>query len=191
MIKDDFLLLSRRLARLAGVLKRPSAGVKAAGRAVQNVLTRHFREKNQIPNKRGWRKSGFWAQVRSSVQLDAQDMRCTVVINDPRFNQKLHGGVIKPKTGKALAIPLKPEFAGVNPSTFPRDRFFLVKSKRGKNLGILAEKNADGSLRLCYVLKRSVTQEPDATALPKLEVIEAAARKALEDAILRELRIRG
>ena len=190
MITDELPKLTQRLGVLAKVLKRPEAGVKAAGRAVQNVLTKHFREKNQVLNKRGWKKSGFWAQIRQSVQLDAQGMKCSVVINDPRFNQRLYGGVITPKTGKALAIPLKEEFKGVNPSTFGKDRFFLIKSKKGKNLGILAEKNSDGSLKLCYVLRRSVKQDADATALPKLEVIEATARKALEDAIMRELGLR-
>lgn len=188
-IKSELPLLTARLNAMAGKLKRPAAGVKAAGRAVQNVLTKHFRAKNQVLNKRGWRKSGFWKQVRDSVQMEAQELRCTVVINDPRFMQRLHGGTIRPKAGRsAIAIPLKPEFAGVNPSFFPRDKFILVKSKRGRSLGLLAEKLADGSLRICYVLRRSVDQAADPTALPELHVIEAAASAALQDRLAREMK---
>lgn len=164
-MNDDLTALTARLNEMAARLKKPGAGIKAAGRAVENVLKKHFRAKNQVLNKRGWKKSGFWAQVRDSVQMqDVTELRCTVVINDPRFMQRLHGGVITPKRAKAIAIPLKPEFAGINPATFPRDRFILVKSKKGKNLGLLAEKLPDGSLRLCYVLRRSVTQQADAAA---------------------------
>lgn len=188
MITDQIPQLTQRIATMAGRLKRPAAAVKVAGRAVQNVLTAHFRAKNQAPNKRGWRKSGFWGQVRDSTQLTTTDMSCQVVVNDPRFQQRLRGGLITAKTGSALAIPLKPEFQGVNPSTFPKDRFFLVRSKKGRSLGLLAEKQADGSLRLCYVLKRSVTQQADPTALPELRVIEAAASKALGQQLAREAR---
>ncbi|MES2596065.1 MAG: hypothetical protein V4662_12050 [Verrucomicrobiota bacterium] len=188
--KDEIPQLAKRLSEMAAKLKKPGAAVKVAGRAVQNTLKKHFTQKNKVPNKRGWKKSGFWGQVRESTQLMMEgESKCIVIINDPRFMQRLHGGRITPKDGrKAISIPLKPEFAGINPSFFGRDHFILVKSKSGKSIGFLATRQADGSLRMCYVLRKYVDQAADPTALPLLSVIEAAAGKALTDQMARELR---
>jgi hypothetical protein len=187
-ITSDLEQIAARLNAFGAELKRPVAGMKAATRAVGGVLKKHFRTKNQVLNKKGWKKQGFWKQLRDSVQETFTDTSGSVVVNDPRFLQKVYGGTITPKTGKALAIPLKAEFYGVNPATFAKDRFFLLKSKKGKNLGFLAEKQADGSLKLCYVLRRSVTQAADPTALPPLAELEAAAMKALSAQLERELK---
>jgi len=187
IVSDDFRAVESLIVGMAAALERPAAGIKVVGRAVQNHLKKHFTKRNQVINKRGWKKQGFWAQVRDSVQLSSDANSTTIVVNDPRFLQKVFGGTIRAKQAKALAIPLKEEFYGVNPATFGKDRFFVIKSKQGKNLGILAEKNPDGSLRLCYVLKKQVTQKADANALPDLDEVLAVAAKAMSDFTEREL----
>ncbi len=186
-LSDDLAKLESRLNALVATLRKPEAGVKVAARAVGNVLKKHFRAKASVLNKRGWKSQGFWGQVRSSVQESFDGLSGSVVVNDPRFLQKVYGGVIKAKRGSAIAIPLKAEFYGVSPSTFDKDRFFFLKSKKGKNVGILAEKNADGSVKLCYVLRRQVTQGADATALPPLKDLENAAAKALREVLTRDV----
>ena len=184
---SDLAKLETRLNRLAATLRKPEAGVKVATRAVGNVLKKHFRAKASVLNKRGWKSQGFWGQVRSSVQESFDGAAGSVVVNDPRFLQKLYGGVIKAKRGSAIAIPLKAEFYGVSPSSFDKDRFFFLKSKKGKNVGILAEKKDDGSIKLCYVLRRQVSQGADKTALPPLSELENAAAKALRDVLTRDV----
>lgn len=184
---SDFRALEALVSELAKGMERPAAGLRVTGRAVQNHLKKHFTKRNQVTNKRGWKRQHFWAQIRDSTQLETSAKSATVVVNDPRFLLKVFGGTVRPKVAKALAIPLKEEFYGVSPSTFGKDRFFLVKSKTGKNLGILAEKNPDGSLRLCYVLKKSTRHAPDPAALPSLDEVLAVAAQAMSDFQAREM----
>ena len=168
-------------------LARPGDGFMIAARAVGNELKKHFREKNQDPNKEGYPKSGFWAQIRDSVQVVKLGEGAVVQVNDPRFNQKLHGGTITPKEAKALAVPLEAEFYGVRPSTFGDRFFFLPNHGGGKTVGILAEHLADTSIRAAYVLLSSADQEADPTALPDLGKLERVAVTALEGWIRRQL----
>lgn len=184
---DDFRALEALVVETASKLERPIAGLKVAARAVGNHTKKHFTKRNQVTNKRGWKRQFFWAQIRDSVQVTSDDVSATIVVNDPRFLLKVFGGTVRPKVAKALAIPLKEEFYGVNPSTFPRDKFILVKSKKGKNLGILAEKLPDGSLRLAYVLKRQTQHKPDPDALPPLDELLKVAADAIQGVFDREL----
>jgi hypothetical protein len=177
-----------RLQDLVKKINKPGDGFLVAGRAIGNELKKHFREKNQKPNKQGFTKSGFWAQMRDSVQVIKLGEGAVVQVNDPRFNQKVYGGTITPKTTKALAIPLANEFYGVRPSTFG-DRFFFIPRKKGKMVGLLAEHLSDKSIRVAYVLMSSVTQDADADALPPLDELERVAVKALEGWVSRQLQI--
>lgn len=179
MTTDDWKRLEAKAAALISRLDNPGPILHVVARAAGNVLRRHFRRRP--PNKKGWTSAGFWGQVADSVQEDYDAKSATIVVNDPRFLFKMRGGVLKPKRAKALAIPLAPEFYGVLPSTFPRDRFFLIKDKKGKHLGILAQKNPDGSLRLCYVLKKSTTHKPDPQALPPISEMETEVVETIED----------
>lgn len=176
-----------KLRDLTQKLKKPGDGFLIAGRAVGNELKKHFREKNQKTNKQGFTKSGFWSQIRDSVQVIKLGDGAVVQINDPRFNQKVYGGTITPKTSKALAIPLENEFYGVRPSTFGDRFFFLPTHSGGKTVGILAEHLADNSVRAAYILMSSVDQDADPTALPPLDALERVAVTALEGWIKRQL----
>lgn len=184
---DDFRAVEQLVNELFEGVAKPAGALKIAGRTVQNSLKKHFARRNQVTNKKGWKRQYFWQQIADSVQLATTDTSATVVVNDPRFLLKVFGGVVRPKRAKALAIPLKEEFYGVNPSTFPKDKFILVKSKQGQNLGLLAEKQPDGSLRLAYVLRKIATHKPDSNALPPLDDILAGVQKAVLDYRDREI----
>jgi hypothetical protein len=181
--------ITAQIGALARKVQNPGEGFMIAGRAVQNDLKKHFRGKNQKPNKRGWKKSGFWSQIRDSTQLLRLGEGSVVQVNDPRFNQKLHGGTITPKRGKALAIPMEQEFYGVNPSTF-QDRFFYVgrrkKTARGEMVGLLAEQLSDKSIRVAYILMKSVDQDADEDALPPMRDLERVAVEALAKWVKRQ-----
>lgn len=177
---------SRRLKDLSLRLSKPQAVLKVGGNAISNAIKKHFRERNQEPNKEGWIKSGFWAQIRDSVQL-IDGAEVIVQINDPRFNLKYYGGTVTAKRGRALAIPLHEEFKGVLPSTFPRDKFFFLPDKDGNNVGILAEALGDHTIRAAYLLRRSTQHEPDPDALPPLDDLRKEALDAMERYIARQL----
>lgn len=157
---------------------------KIGANAVANRVKKHFRELNQRPSKSG-KKSNFWSQIRDSVQVITSAEGAIVQINDPRFNLKYFGGVVTPKTAKALAIPLAPEFEGVLPSTFPRNRFIYLKSETGDNLGILAEHLGGGQIRAAYLLRKRTTHAPQADALPPLDELRTIAVDAIKRAIMR------
>ena len=171
-------LVEASLGRILALTNDPVRASRVAGTAVRGVLQRHFADLNLRPNKQGWSKTGFWAQVRASVVQIEDDRGVTVQVNDPRFALRLHGGEVTPKKSRALAIPLKPEFRGVNPRALG-DRLFMVRSKSGKAIGYLAERNPDGSLRMAYALKRRTVHKPDPGVMPTPADIEASALRAV------------
>ena len=172
--------VQKKMHRLAANFAEPKRAFRVAGNAVANTLKTHFRKRNQEPNKEGWAKSGFWAQIRDSVQVLDEGSGVIVQINDPRFNLKYYGGTVTAKRGKALAIPLHEEYKGVLPSTFPRDKFFFLPSKDGENVGILAEALGDNKIRAAYLLRKSTTHLPDAEALPPMDDLKQVALDAMQ-----------
>jgi hypothetical protein len=175
----------KKLRDISMRFAKPERAFKVAANAVANRLKKHFRDRNQEPNAEGWKKSGFWAQVRDSVQVVGDDV---IQINDQRFNLKYYGGVVTPKRGKALAIPLHEEFKGVLPSTFPKDKFFFLPTRSGgDNVGILAEALGDNRIRAAYLLRSKTTHQADDKALPPMNELQAEALRAVQRFFEREL----
>lgn len=153
--------LSGDIARAIGILHEPAA-LKIAARYVGNGLRKHFRAKEQIPNRRGFApRSNFWAGIRSAVQENG----ATVEINDKRFNIHLYGGTVVPKTARALAIPMRSE-AYQHPTNFFTDLF--VRVSRGK--AYLARRDGK-KLTVYYLLLKSVYIRRDPTALPDMNLL--------------------
>lgn len=176
-----------RLRDISMRIKDPKRALKVGANAVANKLKSHFRQRNQEPNKEGWSKSGFWAQIRDSVQQLDEGNGAVVQINDPRFNLKFFGGTVTAKRGKSLAIPLHEEYKGVLPSTFSRDKFFFLPTESGENVGILAEALGDNRIRAAYLLRKSTTHQPDPDALPPMAELQQIAVDAMRSFIAREL----
>lgn len=177
----------KRLRDLSLKFAQPQRAFKVAGNAVANKLKKHFRERNQEPNAEGWKKSGFWAQIRDSVQVLDEGNGAVVQINDPRFNLKFYGGTVTPKRGRALSIPLHEEFKGVLPSTFPKDKFFFLPNEDGDNVGILAEHLGNNTIRPAYLLRSKTTHKADPDALPPMADLQAEALTAVQRFFEREL----
>lgn len=178
----------KKMHKIAANFAEPRRAFRVAGNAVMNKLKTHFRQRNQEPNKEGWAKSGFWAQIRDSVQLlDGSGEGVIIQINDPRINLKYYGGTVTAKRGKALSIPLHEEYKGVLPSSFPRDKFFFLPSHDGQNVGILAEALGDNKIRAAYLLRKSTTHQPDPEALPPMDELKQEALNAMERFFTREV----
>lgn len=173
------------LEAAAGRVRDTAAVCKVGANAVANEIKSHFKDLNQRPNAEGWAKSGFWAQVRDSVQVLTDSAAAVVQINDTRFNLKFYGGTVTPKTAKALSIPLHEEFKGVLPSTFPRGRFFFLPDNDGNNVGVLAEALGDGKIRAAYLLRKSTAHAAMPDALPPMERLREIAVEAMKRHILR------
>jgi hypothetical protein len=160
----------KRLDRLTRAMQRPEALLKALGREGGNRLQKHFRAKDAQPNKLSPRREQFWLKVGKSVTpnpvVDAAAGTVTLSITDPRFAQKVFGGVIRAKRVRNLTIPLVPAAYGRSPHTFEQKtgaKLVLFMGKRGPLLGV---KLASGQMMAIYKLTPSVNQKADPTALP-------------------------
>lgn len=157
-----------------------------AGETVAQELIAHFdkRESSGLSDRaqRGWPQQHFWARIARATGLAGYDEKeATVSVADPAILLKIYGGTVKPKTGKFLALPMRAEAYGKFARSWPEDTFFKFTSKSGKSF--LAQRDANGALRLYYRLLRSTTHSPDPKALPAQErlialVSEVAMRHA-------------
>lgn len=142
------------------------AMMEAAGKAASFVLRRHFARLNTKPNKRGFRKSGYWARIETATNFDSSSKdSATVIVSDDTFNAKVNGAIIKPTNAKALAIPLSNEAYGKRPSQWNNPVPLKLIPRKGKP-SILATTGADGSLNPQYVLLRRTRVPADKDALP-------------------------
>lgn len=171
----------QKLDALARQLKNPVGLAKVLGREASNRLKAHFREKQKTPNRLGGQRQNFWRQVMQSVNqptVSEDGALVTIRISDPRFAQKLYGGVITPKKAKALAIPVTADAYGRAPKVLEQEEgiklFVLSLSGQGPGTGYLATKAADGGVKVHYVLRGAVDQEADPTALPNQAEFNAA-----------------
>lgn len=155
--------------------------LKAVQRGVVKQLQSHFARRDKTPNRLGGKRTHFWGQIRKATSAGkVTTNRAVVTVADYRFAQKLHGGTIRPKRSKMLAIPIRPEAHGVRPRVL-EDRLgidMFVRSSSGRVW--LAGKAPDGSLRVYYVLKKSVTQKADPDALPPEAAVDETIDRALE-----------
>ncbi|HWD20505.1 MAG TPA: hypothetical protein VHB20_14630 [Verrucomicrobiae bacterium] len=168
-----------RIHGLAAASRNPRQLMLGIGREVANQLKTHFRIKDaNQPNKLGGPREHFWNQVGASVgnpAVDTSGLVVTVTVNDPRFAQKVFGGTITAKHAGALAIPQTADAYGRYPATFEAEtglKLQLVRLHDDK--AVLATISENQGITVEYVLTPSVHQDPDPTALPLPELLEAA-----------------
>jgi hypothetical protein len=166
---------SPRLRRILAQAKNPRQILLAAGRAVANLLRKHYTERNAAnPNKLGGKRTNFWLQIKRGVQAPvAKGANAVVVsITHPAIAQKVKGGTITPKRRKFLTIPVRPEAYGRTAATFTAETGSALKLVFGKG-GPWALASEDGLIQ--YILRRKVTQRPDPEALPPPDRMRDAA----------------
>lgn len=185
-----------QLDRLAAQLRNPSKLTAALGREGHRILNAHFiRKDQQEPNKLSSRRSHFWRKVAQSLhqpKVSADGGTVILAIGSAVFAQKLKGGTIRAKRSKFLTIPVSEEAAGRTASTFEHETGlklrFIRTGGRGRNpfsAAVLATSRGTG-LQVEYVLKPSVIQRPDPTALPPISELRAALLKKAEAVVARE-----
>lgn len=149
------------------------------GKRLEVFLRAHLNELDQQPNKRGWPRTHFWAQLAlRTAFLRATEKRAEVAVADPRFAAKVHGAIAKPeKAGGAMAVPLRAEVAGIWARDFTERALFILRS-RVLNKAYLAAREGD-RLTIYYALLKRVRIPKDPRALPDADKVMAALRSTV------------
>jgi hypothetical protein len=177
-IKDA---VSADLKRKVDFCKNPRRVSAAIGKALEIEMRTIYRDRNAIPNEKGWPKSNFWnRRVANKIALtEVQQRRATVTIASPELIHKIKGGTVTPKRAKTLAIPANATaYRMGSPKASGKDFQFLLLAQ-GNLVGALLnvetysvgkkKGKADGKMRggeVMYWLVRSVTHKPDPSASP-------------------------
>ena len=155
--------------------RAPGSVNSVVGRAVQNSLRSHFREKDaNEPNRLGGERTHFWLQIARSITQRSTGNSVEVAITDPRAAQKFYGGTIKAKRGKYLTIPIDPLAHGRRVSVLARQMGWTIFRR-----GMCLAANTGGGIRNLYALKESVTQRATPGTLPDAAVLQSAVARAL------------
>ncbi|MEM7495897.1 MAG: hypothetical protein AAF471_07200 [Myxococcota bacterium] len=131
------------------------------------ILSEHFNEKNQKPNKVGGPKSNFWAQAADQTDYALDPIR--IYTTKIGVAQRVYGGIITAKKAKNLVFPVHPISYNIPARDFTaRTGIALYPNK--KRTVILGR--VGGQSVILYVIKRSVKQEPDPSAIPTGQTFE-------------------
>ena len=187
------------LAATRGVLEARRAVHDAAANAVAGQVRSWFITRNAAKSKHT--ESQYWAQAAEAVSAEADADSGRVVVRHPGTAWHRYGGTISAKPGKALAIPLRDEVYGQNPSEFfkSRDDAFVWRSPRGQAFLVAKQdkgvKSGNRTLRILYLLLKSVSKGEDTTVLPgeteQVEAASAAVRQIIRLALRRRAAAQG
>ena len=182
----------REFGTILARTEKPRTILQAACRAGVTILQRHFRQRERVANRLGGRRTHFWGDVLRSTQVGpVTDRYGILTIADARVPQKVYGGRIVAKNVRHLAIPIAPEAHGLRPRQYELEQGVKLFPLKTHSQLLLAQRIGEGyvaGVKVLYVLKPSVVQQPDPEALPPQRVFEEAVLAAAQDQLAAELR---
>jgi hypothetical protein len=180
--------------------------VAACAKRLEVELRAHFAELDSKPNSMGWPKRHFWnRQVRSKIAISQiTSTTATVTISSPELLHRIHGGTIRPKRGKTLAIPANAEaYKAGSPREANVDQLDYIPLHQGNLVGALirrfqsiikrTKKGSTGKMiggDVWYWLVRSVNTKPHPEELPSENILANSILDEARKAVARKLRIR-
>src|SRR6266511_3008197 len=119
----------------AMIAKAGRALMAALGKRLEVTLRQYFKVRGQRPQKRGWPKQHFWdRRIRNATALSSMtEHEVSVKIADPAFAAHYFGATIRPKEKQMLAIPLRAEAYGIQPSSGLIPGLFVIRRIGGRN----------------------------------------------------------
>lgn len=166
---------TRKLTALSVAARSPQSGLKAVGQLMKLEAARAFQSGRDPKTGRFWKASngplkrgkalyetgrllGSITAAAPRVTKDSVSIGTTL----PHAPVHHHGGTVKPKRAKSLAVPLTRRASRfTSPRNYtdsgggaPGEGLFVFKSKRGN--AFLAKSAAGGKLELLYLLLKQV-----------------------------------
>jgi len=124
---------------------------------------------------------GHYAVWGQDISAQVQDNNTvSLSINNPILRHKITGGTIHAKNKKYLTIPLNETAKLTSAPNYPKKLVFIT-SKAGNHL--LVEISGGNQIEPAYLLRESVYQPPIEKATPKIDPVEIAAVKAVDQKI--------
>lgn len=168
------------------------------GEDLAKSLRAHFALRDAQPNAHRWTKRHFWLHEgrRNTALASFSDNEAVVSIASEAIAHKLHGGEVRPKRGRALAIPACNEaYRAGQPSAMNKDMLEFVPLKLGGLVGMLIERQHDvirrtkqgfkqGQKRggkIWFWLMAKVTHRPDPQTLPPQADLDMQANALVEN----------
>jgi len=178
------------LAATRGVMDASRAVHDAAANAVAVQVRGWFITRNAAKSKHTG--SQYWAQAAEAISAEADADSGRVVVRHPGTAWHRYGGTISAKPGKALAIPLRDEVYGAWPSEqFPNRGDAFVWRRNGKAFLVARKdkgvKSGSRTLRILYLLLKSVSKGADTTVLPPSGDMQQTAAGAVAALVRRAL----
>lgn len=173
------------LARFGAALS-PERVTQTASRRLLTLIRRHFRAnvatRHATAERLNATPTKFWDGPSSYIQLQSGGAEDVISIKHPGIARAVRDVEIRPRTGKALTLPLHAIAYGRTVAEV--QRMHNKKLFRLKKSPILAMQADDGSVLPLYLLKGAVFQKQDKTLLPDEKTQEDALTDALEIEIL-------
>lgn len=155
---------------------------EAARMGVSELVREHLRTRDRATarNKNGLPKSSYWADAADSVTSEVNGAVATVTVEKEGAALHYYGGIVYPKTGKALAIPLDASVAGKNPREVNAltDYIALMWPKNSSHGFLKDEETGD----LLWLLIPKATIKADESVMPAVAEIEREATEAILEA---------
>lgn len=169
-----------RLAQAKAVVLDTGRMHHAAADAVGKLLRGWFLRRNgRSPT------SNYWSEAAESVYSESDAASGRVIVPKEGVAWHRYGGTIRAKPGKALAIPLKAAVKGMRPSErFPSKGDAFIYRRRGK--AFLAAREGK-TLRIFYLLVKSVSKSADRSVLPDEASIHNTASASIRALIRLQL----
>lgn len=143
------------------------------GYGASNLVKRHFLAKNKEPNKKGWRKTGFFGRegLKNTRLETVDESGATVTVASKPMALRYYGGTLRKSQG-FFGIPQREEHAGKYARKFIEERgglegsgLFFRRSGAGR-LYLAEREGGNGALRVHYFFVKQVTHKPDSSVLP-------------------------
>lgn len=150
------------------------------------------------PNQLGGRRTHFYERAADSVTHELTDSELRISITERGMRQRFLGGTIRPMNAKWITIPVRAEAHGKRAREFDNLRFIQisqdtalliaaertdVKLSRAKKLAPVSQRATRAGGEAMYILKKSVTQNPDPGVLPSSDRLGAVAVQSVSNYI--------